>query len=72
MLDSLTLETVCAECHGEKGYSDVSADNGWAICSACGGTGYVPTAIGARILDLVRHNSRVAVSAELRVSGAAS
>lgn len=72
MLDSLMLETVCAECHGGKGYSDIAATNGWAICSTCGGTGYVPTVIGARILDLVRHNSRVTVSAELRVSDAVS
>lgn len=64
------LETICARCEGSRGYRDVEADNGWEECSHCSGTGYQPTPIGARILDLIRHNSRVTVSAELRVSSA--
>lgn len=72
MNDIPILETVCPRCNGEKGYGDIEADNGWADCPTCNGTGYRPTQIGARILELVRHNSRVNITAELRVSGAAS
>lgn len=70
MNDIPDLETQCERCEGRRGYSDIEADNGWAECFKCDGTGFIPTAIGARVLDLIRHNSRVTVSAELRVSSA--
>ena len=34
-------------------------------CHRCHGCGFVPTEMGARILRLIRHNTRI--SAELRV-----
>ena len=63
------LETKCETCFGRGGYGDVEEERGWAECLSCNGSGYKPTSIGARILELVRHNSRVSVSAEFRVSG---
>ena len=66
------LEEECPICKGKKGrfYSEVEENNGWADCFRCKGAGYVPTEVGARILELVRHNSRVTVNAELCVAGA--
>ena len=64
----LQLETVCPDCNGKGGYRDVEEETGWAECLGCGGSGFQPTPMGARILDLVRHNSRVQVSAEFCVS----
>ena len=66
------LEIRCETCKGEGGYGDVEADGGWASCFDCSGSGYRPTLTGARILELVRHNSKVDITAELRVSGAHS
>lgn len=63
------LETQCDQCKGKAGYPDEEEHNGWADCPFCKGEGFKPTPIGARILELVRHNSRVTVSAELRVFG---
>ena len=60
------LETKCKDCNGRGWFT--ADEGGRDDCAACGGSGFVPTAIGARVLDLVRHNSRVNVSAELRVS----
>ena len=60
------------KCRGRGGYADIEDDNGWAECLSCGGSGYKPTELGARILELVRHNSKLKVSAELRVSGVPS
>lgn len=62
-----TLEELCPICKGRGGYADIEDDNGWAACGKCNGSGYVPTAIGVQILELVRHNSRLNVTAELRV-----
>ena len=65
------LEKVCESCGGKRKEYDHIEDC-FADCCDCNGSGFVPTPIGSRILDLIRHNSRVTVSAELRVSGAAS
>lgn len=67
-IDDLVLENICPECNGAKGYNDIEADGGWADCGECNGAGFVPTSIGSRILDLIRHNSRVTISAALEVS----
>lgn len=70
MLDELQLETVCPECRGEKGYGDNEEPNGWVECRKCRGAGLIPTETGMKILNLVRHNSRVKLKAELCVAGA--
>ena len=67
----LTLEAKCAACGGNGGKLWRGEEEGWRECAKCNGSGYVPTDIGARILKLVRHNSRLTVSAELHVAGAA-
>ena len=47
------LEVVCPRCRGKGsvplGYPDPR-------CSNCGGSGYIPTEFGQRVLELVRHN----------------
>lgn len=64
------LEIICERCHG-KGVRYYGDDDGEGQkCSACSGYGYVPTEAGVRILSLVRHNSRLSLSAELCVAGA--
>ena len=63
------LETVCATCRGAGGYRDIEEDGGFATCDKCGGSGYVPTEDGAKILSLIRHNCNVTLSAALRVCG---
>lgn len=67
--DSALLEISCAVCLGKRMQYDRDNDS-FKECPACNGSGFVPTAIGARILDLIRHNSRVKISAELQVSSA--
>lgn len=59
------LETKCATCDGRKHVYDSETDS-FNECRLCNGSGLTPTRFGARILDLVRHNSRV--SAELQIS----
>ena len=66
------LEITCTHCQGRGGFADDVLEGKTETCHECGGSGFVPTSLGARILELVRPNSRVTVSAELRVSGAAS
>lgn len=63
----LVLEVPCLSCDGRRVNYNSEVDL-FDKCDACNGTGMVPTAIGARILELVRHNSRVSVTAEFAVS----
>jgi hypothetical protein len=42
------LETVCDRCRGQ-----------WSGCSDCGGTGYIPTDFGEKVLSLVLHHVRL-------------
>ena len=65
------LETKCENCAGSGFIYEREEVSGKSECEDCNGSGFVPTSIGARILDLIRHNSRVTVSAELRVSSSA-
>lgn len=65
MSELTNLETVCDKCLGVGG-KDYSGE--WEECDCCKGYGYIPTEIGARILDLVRHNTRVNVTTDFRVS----
>jgi DnaJ-class molecular chaperone len=51
------LETVCCECNGTGTIE--SRYNGTSNCEKCGGSGFVTTEKGARILDLMRHNFKV-------------
>jgi hypothetical protein len=53
------LETTCSACHGKRGYSDIEADDGWAECLSCNGTGFIPTPLGTQILTLLSHQCRV-------------
>ncbi len=64
------LEVTCDQCKGRGGYHDIEEDSGWAECPYCGGSGFKPTLIGTKILELIRHNSKVTVKAELSVSSA--
>ena len=64
------LESKCLHCEGRGGFTAEEGER--ELCHDCSGSGFKPTPIGERILKLIRHNSRVTVSAELRVSGAAS
>lgn len=58
------LEKVCEVCSGKK-YAYSSEEDAFPDCSNCNGSGFVPTESGKRILDLLRHNSRVSVTAQL-------
>lgn len=62
------LERRCEPCEGRGRFTDVEEDEGWYYCQKCNGSGFVPTAVGARILDLIRHNSRVTITAALEVA----
>lgn len=64
------LECVCSVCNGNKGSHTGEEESGWSDCYNCNGSGYVPTEAGKRILDLMRHNSRVKVTAELCLADA--
>ena len=63
------LEKPCEWCEGRGKRVDMQSDEGYSECYKCGGSGFIPTEIGARILALMRHNSRVRVNAELRICG---
>ncbi len=69
--DSLipNLEKVCAVCSGKK-YAYSSEEDSIMDCFNCNGSGFVPTEAGKSILDLMRHNSRVKVTAELCLADA--
>ena len=69
---SEALELECNRCHGKGEFADSAEPDGALACITCNGSGFVPTEIGARILSLMGHNSRLTVSAELHVSGAGS
>ena len=66
------LETICHVCNGDKGRHTGEEESGWAECWYCEGSGFVPTPLGSRILELVRHNSKVEISGQLRVYSHAS
>lgn len=70
MNQDIQLETPCADCDGRGCFADVEEDDGVRACQKCNGSGFVPTQMGARILDLIRHNSRVKISAAFEVSAA--
>jgi DnaJ-class molecular chaperone len=47
------LETKCLKCEGSGYFSEGPGDKG--ICDVCGGSGYVPTDAGKRVIALLRH-----------------
>jgi DnaJ-class molecular chaperone len=47
------LERACPKCGG-RGWFGHEREQ----CVLCGGAGYVPTAFGRKVLDLMRHNLR--------------
>ena len=63
------LEKPCEWCNGKGVRVDMQSDDGFSECYKCGGSGFIPTHDGAKILALMRHNSRVKVNAELRICG---
>ena len=64
------LEESCSVCGGKKHVYNAELD-GFLDCISCNGSGFSPTEEGRRVLLLLRHNTRVTVSAELCVSTAA-
>ena len=67
MSDLPILENKCDHCNGNGFFGSRNGEDR-EDCHKCGGSGFVPTSIGARILELVRHNSKLKVIAELTVS----
>lgn len=47
------LEDVCAVCGGEGSFR---VRDGSRSCSACGGSGYMPTDLGEQILAFMKHH----------------
>lgn len=66
MTDEILLETQCADCSGEGKIIDITVEGGEADCTSCGGTGFIPTEIGVRVLQLIRRQARF--TAEFRVA----
>ena len=64
------LEEICTACQGQGGRNN--PETGWSDCYKCEGAGFIPTVLGERILNLMRHNSRALVSSAMHVSAAAS
>ena len=50
---AILLEVVCPKCSGKGGRDDYE---GWITCRPCKGIGFIPTEVGAAVLDIVRHN----------------
>ena len=57
-MNAENLETKCAHCDGRGKRTDASLDDDYD-CEKCNGSGFVPTRFGMRVLELVRHNTRV-------------
>ncbi len=51
----IELETVCDWCHGRRGEHE-DGTGVWRDCGRCGGSGFATTALGEKVLDLIRHN----------------
>jgi hypothetical protein len=49
------LETPCVPCQS-RGWMLHAGKKHW--CATCDGAGYVPTAFGRKVLNLIRHNWR--------------
>lgn len=58
-----SLEVPCKHCRGTGAISDGGVTE---PCTACDGAGHVPTAMGKRVLALMRHNFQPMLSAALR------
>jgi hypothetical protein len=59
LLEGIELETPCTACEGEGGlwkWSEAYQGREWGRCDECNGAGYVPTAIGRKLLAFMRHN----------------
>lgn len=53
-LNDIELENPCFPCFA-RGYN-LEPEIGKVTCVHCDGAGFIPTQIGKRILDLIRHN----------------
>jgi hypothetical protein len=53
------LEVVCVNCRGAGGWSGSARGPAWTACGRCGGSGYVTTEVGRKVLDLIRHNLKL-------------
>jgi hypothetical protein len=58
--NSLELERVCWSCGGRGGSDDCYGRH--FPCNACGGSGYIRTALGEKVLALMQHNIRSLVA----------
>jgi hypothetical protein len=65
------LETTCQACKGSDSNYDHEAD-AWLDCKQCDGAGFTPTATGILVLELVRHNAKLDINAQLRISSRAA
>ncbi len=53
----IVLEELCPNCDGGGGWwVNGTAVEHWTDCDRCNASGYVPTIIGGKVLDLIRHN----------------
>jgi len=48
--EDFLLEAACSECCG------AGVEKSGKTCEICGGSGFVPTALGERVLALIAHN----------------
>ena len=51
--DGITLEVRCDSCQGSGGEQ---MGGKWSPCFVCDGAGYLPTDLGNKVLEIVRHN----------------
>jgi DnaJ-class molecular chaperone len=56
-IEQSALENLCDTCGGE-GFGRHECHPDRLRCSDCNGAGYVPTELGEKVLDLMRHNFR--------------
>lgn len=59
------LETECWKCEGDgNNFYALESFKGYKVCDECGGSGYLPTQAGRRVLELVRHNPQPSCDAK--------
>jgi DnaJ-class molecular chaperone len=65
LLSGIELETKCDRCFGKGRWIEEGSGRPQSCCR-CNGSGYAPTEVGAKILNLVSHNLKgIAESAGL-------
>lgn len=64
------LEMKCPDCSGSGKFNDSELKDGEDDCCKCNGSGFVPTPDGKQILELLKHQSRVVINAQLCLGAA--